>query len=182
MKSTAGKFLVANPNMKTSLFSKSVIYVIDHDLDGASGFIINKSSSHTVSDVAMSCGYHFTEFSQNVFVGGPVNRHAAFLLHSDEWYSETTSQVGKRLAITSDTTMFEKLCMGNEPARWKLCIGMCGWAPEQLDWELEGTNRPYPSWIVCEAHPDLIYSTDDNDKIWEQCLEIASQQWVDEFF
>ena len=176
------KFLVANPNIKNSIFAKSVIYIFEHNYQGASGFIINKKSEFGVFDVAMSCGYNFPDTTEPVYVGGPVARRNAFLLHSDEWYASSTQQVGSRLAITSDMTMFDKLCEGNTPAKWKLCIGMCSWAPEQLEWELEGLGRPHPSWVTCDADSSLIYSEDENDKIWEQFLDVAGQQWVDEFF
>lgn len=177
-----GKFLVANPNIRSGLFSKTVIYITEHGHYGATGMIINKCSDFSVSDVALSCGFNYINRHEKVYIGGPVNRQKAFLLHSDEWYSESTEQLGKRLAITSDTFMLEKMSMGNEPSRWKLAIGMCGWAPDQLDWEIEGFGRPHPSWVVCEARSDLVYSREKNDKLWEQCLETASQQWVDTYF
>lgn len=176
------KFLVANPNIKNSLFAKTVIYVFEHNQLGAQGLIINKASDFSVTEVASSCGYDYINEEERVYVGGPVSRRNGFLLHSDEWYSLSTEQIGQRLAITSDVTMFEKMSMGNEPTRWKLTIGMCGWAPEQLDWELEGLGRPHPSWVVCEASPELVYSREENDKLWEQCLETAGQQWVEQHF
>jgi len=38
-----GKFLVATPQMQDPRFARAVIYVCNHDKDGAMGLVINKT-------------------------------------------------------------------------------------------------------------------------------------------
>ena len=166
------KFLVAHPK-QSGFFRNSVILVVDHDQGGASGFIINKPHTMDIQEVSRDIGYH-TDVQDLCYIGGPVHCTAAYLLHSANWYSETTKHV-LDIAVTSDEFMFEKISMGDEPEHSKMLFGVCGWAPGQLDAELEGINKPYPSWVVCDSDLDTVFSK-DTDTVWQDCLERAGNQ------
>lgn len=183
--SYVGKLLIAHPNVKTgNIFHRSVIYIYQHDKkSGTVGVIVNKASRYTIADVANEKGIPFDDTSKHVYHGGPVNTRALVLLHSDDWTSKNTVSAGKKLSVSSDEFMLEKLSLSSQPAYWRLFGGMCAWAPGQLDAELRGEwpYRPENSWLVAESNDSLVYNY-QGDKQWQKCFEASSNQLFDQYW
>lgn len=180
-----GKLLIANPRFPSSNpFAKSVIYLYQHNsVLGSSGVVLNKSSSKRVSDFA---GYDigFEQYCNNmIHLGGPVNPAAMILLHSDDWKSSNTVEVGNRLRISSDEGMFDRLGIGPEPAYWRMFFGYSGWSVGQLESEIEGKNGYDEStrWLLADPTDELMFLY-DNEEQWEKSLEHATSQIVDSWF
>jgi len=179
------KLLIAHPNLpRHSIFSKSVIYLYeDNTRSGSVGVILNKNSEYTVNYLAESKGFFYPDHNQMLKLGGPVSEKTILMLHSDEWYSSNTMQVGGGLAVSSDDIMIEKLSMGNEPRQWTMCLGMCAWQPGQLAMEINA-QFPYTienSWLTCEADDTIVFGYDGESQ-WEKAVELSSQQMIDSFF
>lgn len=175
-KNYEGKLLVAHPNL-TGFFARTVIFVYQDDpAQGTLGIVLNKPTRYTVEEVIneRGLGYYGTE---HVYRGGPVNESAIFLLHEDNWYSSNTMQIGNTgLAITSDSLMIEKLSMDNGPLAWRMCVGVAGWSPGQLQQEMNSIQ----GWLTCDANDSIVFAK-DGERQWNQALQLCANQTIDSY-
>jgi putative AlgH/UPF0301 family transcriptional regulator len=182
--SKLGKLLIANPNFPDeSPFSKKVIYIYqDDEVNGAVGVILNNSSQLSVSKMCDQNGIMFADTIPMMHFGGPVNRKALLLLHSDEWQSSNTASAGSTLRISSDNHMFFKISTGNEPLYWRAFLGCSSWKVGQLDAELRG-SFPYTKnmWLLADSNDDIIFNYDGNNQ-WAKAVSLCSQQTINHFF
>ena len=98
LKSLQNHFLVAMPSLDDPYFSRSLIYVCEHNVEGAMGIVVNQPSTMNVkqlleqTDKALMVSDDKAE--QIVLAGGPVNQERGFVLHSSqkEWSGYGHSQ------------------------------------------------------------------------------------------
>lgn len=171
-----GKILVAHPQLKSSIFRKSVILIYQDVSIGTSGLILNRRTDWTLDYVFDFKGinYHSDEL---VHLGGPVDTSAITLLHTNDFYSSKTAPVTETLSVSSDNFMFKKIGEHNEPNYWNLFVGYCGWEPKQLHSEIAVDK----AWLVIDANDDLIFNYEGEDQ-WGRAIELCSQSMVDSFF
>lgn len=173
-----GKLLVATPELtRDPTFKRSVVYVYEHNDDIVIGLILNKHSGYKINEVVRVHGDMFDHGEEKLYKGGPVSPQSVILLHTDEWYSSNTMQIGNGLAVSSDELMFEKLAMGNEPTNHRLLAGVSSWHPSQLEREI----IDWKAWLVADADPELFFFK-DGDEQWNKALIISSQQMFDQYF
>lgn len=165
-----GKFLVAEGTMGDPRFEKSVIYMIEHNDQGAMGFIINKIlGDMSGEELARRLGIGDTpeRFELRVHFGGPVGLNQLFLLHSID--SQRGTKGGKRIdkyvALSTDPVILRSFVRGEGPEKMRLIQGYAGWAPGQLESELSRGD-----WRVMEAEPSQLFS-DQIEKLWEELME-----------
>jgi putative transcriptional regulator len=185
MSDYVGKVLIAHPNLnQDEPFHRTVIYIYQHDPEkGTIGVITNKKSRFSVADLAADKNIPFGDTSKFLYHGGPVNQQALVMLHTDDWTSSNTAPAGRKLCVSSDEFMIEKLSTGNEPAHWRMFGGMAAWGPGQLEAELSGTwpYRSENSWLIAKAPEQLLFGT-DGDKQWQKCFEISSAQMFAQYW
>ena len=73
-----GRLLLAEPFMEDTYFKRSVVFLTEHNEEGAFGFILNKPLEITVNDVLKD----FPDFFAPVFMGGPVQSDSLFYIHT----------------------------------------------------------------------------------------------------
>ncbi len=94
-----GQFLIAMPGMEDSNFFRTVVYVCAHSDAGAMGFVINRPQSLTFTDVLLHLEMikdhepivlpdHALNFP--IQTGGPVESGRGFVLHSDDYISDSS--------------------------------------------------------------------------------------------
>lgn len=168
----------------TNPFAKSVIYIYaDDPVQGTTGVVLNKPTDSTVQDICYDHKVTYPSRAPRVHLGGPVNKTAIVLLHTDDWNSQNTAIAGNNLLISSDKLMFLKMSQGNEPIYWRMMVGLSSWAPDQLDMEIAG-QFPYDKthkWLTAEANEDIIFGYDGEEQ-WNKALDLCSQQMIDYYF
>jgi len=177
-----GKILVAHPNLESSFFKKSLIFVFeDVDRQGSQGVILNKPTEFPISQLFNSKGYD-VDYNDVVHKGGPINAKAVSLFHTGEWQSTNTFPVGN-YSLSSDEFMIEKMSTGNTPKGWRVTAGICGWGPGQLQAEVEGSlpHTKNKNWLTIPTTDRILFDVDGEEQ-WQLGLEIASQQMVDQYF
>ena len=163
-----GELLVATDEMKDPRFVESVIYLVKHDADGALGLVINRPLAQgPIDDLlkGMGAGAKGSKLAITLHYGGPVSSRQVFLLHSDEVTLDNSVRVSGGIAMTADIRMIEAIAEGKGPRQFLLTLGYTGWAPGQLEMELQAK-----SWFTVAADKALIFST-DADKKWRQASD-----------
>jgi putative transcriptional regulator len=159
----AGQLLVATPVIDNGCFQRAVVYVFSHSAEGAMGVIINQPIER-VHFSSLIEGLKLPNDAQNqeipVYFGGPVERNRGFIIHSAPPQPESVSAtpVGE-VAVTASSTILNDILLGKGPAQAALVVGYTGWAPGQLEQEIEQN-----SWIAAPATAKLVFDTEDDLK------------------
>lgn len=92
----------------------------------------------------------------SVHVGGPVSTQQGFVLHSGDYFAAAASQqIGKDICLTATVDILRAISEGEGPEKSILALGYSGWAPGQLESEIQANG-----WLHCPADPELIFSPD----------------------
>ena len=169
--SLSGKVLVASEGMPDPRFQETVIYMIDHDENGAFGLVVNKPSAvGPIGTLLDELGIDAEEYgfdvprSVTLHYGGPVDPGRGFVLHSDEYEVDGTQHVSNGIALTISPEALIDIALGQGPRRSLIIFGYSGWGPAQLEGELARGD-----WTVTDADPDLVLGTDHESK-WQRSL------------
>jgi putative transcriptional regulator len=152
--SARGKLLVATP-VVGDFFHRTVVLVIEHSDEGAVGVVLNRPSEVLVADVVPALADAAGE-EDVVHVGGPVATQTVLALGDFADPETASTQVAGSLGVVDPEAP------GNELRRLRVYAGHAGWAPGQLDGELEAG-----AWIVADADPDDPFRDDD---VWPLVL------------
>jgi len=150
MESVAGHLLIAAPGLEDPNFGGAVVYIIDHDDEGAVGVVINQP---TETPIAL----HFEELARFVttpdvfFVGGPVAPDTVL----------GVGRTGVRLTIVDlDAVASGELVVDG----LRLFAGYSGWGSRQLDTELLRSD-----WIVVDGFDGDVFAPKPED-LWREIL------------
>jgi putative transcriptional regulator len=168
--SLAGQLLIAAPWMGDPRFDHAVILVLRHDSNGALGLVIN----HPLGEEPLArlleilghkdAGEKDKVAPVRIFVGGPVQPDAGFVIHSTEYHRARTLDVDHNVAVTSGSDLIEILHDigdNNGPQKSLIAFGYAGWGPGQLDYELSNNV-----WTTAPEDPALVFD-EDRAKVWE---------------
>jgi putative transcriptional regulator len=165
-----GQMLIAMPSMGDDRFSRSVIYICAHSSDGAMGIIVNQPAANiSFADLLVKLDVipasDLIELPSSaggvkVLKGGPVETERGFVLHSADFFIEnSTLPIDEGICLTATLDILKAIARGTGPHNAILALGYAGWAPGQLETELQ-----HNGWLHCSADPDLIFGTDVQSK------------------
>ena len=166
--SLVGRFLVAAPSMPDERFQKSVVFICKHDDDGALGIIVNnKVDDLPLGQVYKQLGIEVppSAAEKPVLFGGPVETSRGLVLHSADYKREETLLIEGGMALTASLEILKDMAGGAGPKQAWLALGHSGWAPGQLDREMQDN-----AWLVVDADPTLVFDADFGAK-WQRALE-----------
>ncbi len=164
-----GRFLVAAPSMPDEKFQKSVVFVCKHDDDGALGIIVNnRVEDLSLGQVYKQLGIDVPKgINRNpVLFGGPVETSRGLVLHSADYQRDgETLLIEGGLALTATPEILKDMADGRGPKQAWLALGHSGWAPGQLDREMQDN-----AWLVVDADAALVFDSDFDAK-WQRALD-----------
>ena len=162
-----GQLLVAAPEMADPHFTDTIVYMIEHNENGAMGLVINRPlAKGPIADLLKGLGAEGEEAKGEIIIhyGGPVESGKAFVLHSDDYADKGTSVVGGGLAVTTDVEIVRAIGQGKGPRNSIFALGYSGWGPGQLEAELKAG-----CWFSIPADERLIFDGDPATK-WDRAL------------
>jgi putative transcriptional regulator len=154
--------------MRDPRFVETVVYVVKHNADGALGLVINRPLAKGPSaDLLKGLGLESSKAAGEIVIhyGGPVNQRSGFVLHSDDFLLENSTQVADGIAMTADAKLIEAISQGKGPRQSLFMLGYAGWAPDQLEAEMKGGF-----WFAIPGDNALIFGK-DADKKWQQAMD-----------
>jgi len=170
-----GQMLIAMPSMGDERFARAVIYVCAHSTEGAMGIIVNQPAANIkfpdllvqleVIPAAERIELPTQTEDVKVLKGGPVETGRGFVLHSADFFIEnSTLPIDEGICLTATLDILKAIARGNGPASAILALGYAGWAPGQLEHEIQENG-----WLHCAADSELIFGTDTDAK-YEKAL------------
>ena len=165
-----GQMLIAMPSMSDPRFDRSVIFMCAHSNNGAMGIIVNKRAPmisfsellDRLDILPQENRIKLPDDVQSMLVqfGGPVEPGRGFVLHTSDYFSADTSlPIDEQVALTATLDILRAIAGGQGPRRSLLALGYAGWAPGQLEDEIQRNG-----WLSCTADEDLLFSHDLDSK------------------
>ena len=162
--------LIAMPSMRDERFTRTLIYICAHSSEGAMGIVVNQPANNIkfpdllvqldvisdtdVIELPVSAG------SVQVLKGGPVEPGRGFVLHSSDYFVEnSTLPIDDGICLTATLDVLKAIAKGDGPGNALLALGYAGWAPGQLETEIQDNG-----WLHCSADADLIFGSDVGTK------------------
>ncbi len=166
--SLEGHFLIAMPGMEDERFARCVVYVCAHSANGAMGFIINKGQPLSFAALLTQLEIvgdpdeiRLPEKGRevSVCVGGPVERGRGFVLHSDDYESDSTVTVDEGIALTPTLDILKAMSKGTGPTTAIMALGYAGWGAGQLESEIAANG-----WLTCRADLGIVFDAELDHK------------------
>lgn len=157
-----GQLLLADPSLRCSLFTKSVVLLAHHDAkSGAFGLILNQPTGKTVGEFLP--GEFFEPLRKiSVYQGGPVDEDQ--LTFCSFWW---TTKGALRWALR--LSMEEAAAQAQRPGRIvKGFIGYSGWTAGQLEDEMRRS-----SWLAVKPRASLLSHSHDRS-LWARLVKTIS--------
>jgi putative transcriptional regulator len=164
-----GQFLIAMPQMADPRFAQTVIYLCAHTADGAMGLVINREiDSISFPGLLKQLEIEVADADDQIRVmfGGPVEMARGFVLHSQDYVQDSTLLIGEKVGLTATMDILKDMAEQTGPRRCLLALGYAGWAPGQLDHEIQANG-----WLHAPADENLIFGDDPESK-WDRALAI----------
>ena len=160
--STKGKLLLASPTLDDGVFDRTVLYMIEHNVEGALGVVINRPSA-TFDVPGLDAWEGLLSPPAVVFAGGPVEQQVVIGL--------AVADAREGSAWTPIAATVGSIDLSSEPSevapvidRARVFRGYAGWSPGQLDAELA-----MEAWIVVDAQLSDVFSVTP-DQLWRAVL------------
>ena len=164
MNTLKNHFLISIPHMKDLLFEKSVIFLCEHDEQGAMGLIINKEVNKDSISVDFSSEsdqkIKFADYMANnkLYIGGQVLTNKMLFLHNGDM-GDKSLILNKKISISSDIISLASIVKSSN-VKHKLFLGHASWSQGQLEREIENGD-----WLLQKATPNLIFEN-EAERIW----------------
>ena len=160
--SLRGKLLIASPQL-ADYFRRTVVLIVEHSEDGAMGIVLNRRTDAEVGEVVPSLA-EMADEDDVIHAGGPVEPDTVIALGDFEDPSEAGARITGSLGVLDPDRPEPSL------RRLRVFAGYAGWAPGQLDAEME-----QDAWIVTPVEPDDPFSADD---LWSRVLQRKGGEFV----
>ncbi len=165
-----GQMLIAMPTMRDDRFTRTLIYMCAHSSEGAMGIVVNQPATNiTFPDLLVQLEVipeadliQLPQRAESVAVlkGGPVEAGRGFVLHSSDFFIESsTLPIDDGVCLTATLDILKAIAIGDGPQSAVLALGYAGWAPGQLENEMQQNG-----WLHCAADPELIFGADTETK------------------
>lgn len=171
-----GKILAAHPKRVNLYLHHGVVLVVEHSQLGAWGLQINfqHSGIDNLGSIINNQGI-WSDLDHPVYFGGQFHHNRCFILHSNDWSSETTMKITPELYLSADLYILSALADGQGPRRIRPIVGLHQWSKGELDREVD-QNQDH-GWLIGTPDCDMIFEQ-ERDQQWQSVLDQATRNIV----
>jgi putative transcriptional regulator len=156
------------PMLDDSYFGRTLIYMCEHDQEGAMGLVVNREADITIKQVLseLDLETETPETEKKVLIGGPVQTDRGFVLHNDSQKWSSSLNLSEQITVTTSKDILNSIGNDQGPNKYLMALGYSGWSAGQLEQEIADNT-----WLTVNADPQLIFDT-PIEKRWEKALEV----------
>jgi putative transcriptional regulator len=171
--SLRGYLLISETELMDPNFHRTVVLIVDHNHEGAFGLVLNRPADAELGEIVEE----FEETaagSAEMFVGGPVEQHYLFTLHSGLPPSATSNYSSSPIEGVVFEPVFSSIesylletwpdTVPSARPSFNFYLGYAGWGPGQLEDELEEN-----AWVIIPADSDIVFN-DHPEEGWNAAL------------
>ena len=156
-------FLIAMPTLEDPYFSHALVYVCEHNENGALGIIINRPLDMTLAGLFEKIEIKLDAeilAKLPVYFGGPVQLDRGFVLHRPIGQWQSTLQVNSEVGLTSSRDVLASVGSAGLPSEIIVTLGYAGWDAGQLEDELAQN-----SWLTVPANPGILFDLPPEERL-----------------
>lgn len=154
--------MLSEPFLLDDHFTRSVIYLCEHNEEGSFGFILNNTLQLNLHEFAEG----FPEVPVVVGFGGPVDQNQLFFIHIIDGLEEKIEISPGIFMGGNYNNVLELMRTGTITTKdIRFFIGYTGWSPGQLQQEIDEKT-----WIVTAPPKDFSMMDADDDSMWRDIL------------
>ena len=156
-------FLIAMPAMDDPYFSKSLIYIAEHNDQGALGIIVNRPIDMSLATLFEKIDVPFETLGMAnlpIFFGGPVQTDRGFVLHRPVGEWQSTLAVNQDVGLTSSRDVLQAVARDGQPHEIMVTLGYSGWGAGQIAHELAQN-----AWLTVPADPHILFELPYEDRL-----------------
>ncbi|MBD2857387.1 YqgE/AlgH family protein [Spongiibacter sp. KMU-158] len=156
-------FLIALPTLGEGIFAHSIVYLCEHNEEGAMGIIINRPLDVQVDEILEQLDFQVQpgDHPESVFAGGPVHPDRGFVLHrrnSQNW--ESSVEVNSDISLTTSLDILDAISHRRGPSQSLVALGYAGWGPGQLEDEILDN-----AWLTLPADQRILFDIDPEQRV-----------------
>ena len=148
-------FLIAMPAMADPYFSRTLVYIAEHNDRGALGVIVNRPIDMSLGTLLGKIDVPLeAEGFANlpVLFGGPVQTDRGFVLHRPVGQWQSTLAVNEQVGLTSSRDILQAVAERGQPHDVMVTLGYSGWSAGQLEHELAQN-----AWLTVPAQQPILF-------------------------
>jgi len=156
-----GQLLLDSGQLGGSFFQHTVVLICQHDVEGAFGLVLNRSSGNKLGEMVVA---NLPEKLKDepLYLGGPVQLSALSFLHSDDFLPDASVMPNLELGHSLDALVDLGESFSTSK-KIRTFAGYAGWSPGQLEEEMKRN-----AWLTHPASLDLIFGA--TEKLWQSIL------------
>jgi putative transcriptional regulator len=157
-----GQLLIAHPLLSDGFFNRSVIYLTNHNQEGAVGFSLNFKTQFMLRDVRPNV----KNGNFPIYEGGPVAKNQLFFLHTLGHDISESFQVNDEIFVGGDFNELLHLIEHGKVKSYQVRFfaGYSGWGEEQLEEEIRRNH-----WLLNHSVDASVFKADP-EELWGQQL------------
>jgi len=166
--SLAPALLLSMPQMLDPNFSRTVVLLCSHSQEsGAFGLVVNRpvmTNGRVVVNLEPPVS---TDVELRIWVGGPVEPERSWILvgeNSGEPEERRGTRIADGIYLSTDPDLLRRMFAPSPPEFARLVVGYSGWAPGQLEEELQAS-----AWLMSDVDHDVIFRTPP-ENMWEAAI------------
>jgi putative transcriptional regulator len=161
-------FLIAMPVLNDGYFARSVAFIVEHNIDGAMGIVINQPSTMSFREMIKIADNKISltdDLSEKIVVcGGPVHPDRGFILHTSKPGYASSINVSSDIMVTTSKDILSEIGNQTGPEKSVVALGFAGWDAGQLEEEIKENV-----WLTVEADDMLLFETPIHQK-WQAAV------------
>lgn len=156
-------FLIAMPALQDPYFAHSLVYICEHNENGALGIIVNRPIDMNLAGLFEKIDLKLEDRALGglpVYFGGPVQLDRGFVLHRPVGRWQSTLAVNEDVGLTSSRDVLSSVGSTGLPAEIIVTLGYAGWDAGQLESELAQN-----SWLTVPAKASILFEMPPEERL-----------------
>jgi putative transcriptional regulator len=149
--------LVAMPSISDQNYHHAVMYICEHNENGAVGIMINRPTTINLAEVLTDMKIAVQDDVVRhipVLFGGPVHQERGFVIHRPKGSWRSTLEPSEDTYVTTSRDILESLAIHQGPSDVLIALGCSAWEPGQLEQELVANH-----WLSVPATTKIVFET-----------------------
>ena len=160
--------LIATPTLRDPNFEQTVVLMGHHDGDGALGWVINRVHEKPAREILTPDHRERIHAATPLHVGGPCPTDALLALFHGQQLDVESAELAPGLSVSRSSDVLPML-FARAPdgplVRGRLIFGYAGWAPGQLEREMQEG-----AWLAMPNEEDLAFASQVKG-LWRRCFD-----------
>ncbi|UCV03437.1 YqgE/AlgH family protein [Dechloromonas denitrificans] len=156
-------FLIAMPTLEDPYFSNALVYICEHNENGALGIIVNRPLDMNLAGLLEKIEIKLDAeglAKLPVYFGGPVQLDRGFVLHRPIGQWQSTLAVNSEVGLTSSRDVLTSVGSAGLPSEIIVTLGYAGWEAGQLEDELAQN-----SWLTVPAKSEILFDMPPEERL-----------------